>query len=105
MGGSKVKNYSGSINGLGFRDLKDAFENSTLINVNSINISNKSTDLNYYERSRDNTSFELNKSDLLKYKNQINRQKKKEERRIRRLQREDTKIQDTYNYLHQRMLN
>ena len=105
LGGGKIKNYSGSVNGLGFRDLKDAFENSTLINVNSINISNRSSDLNYYERSRDNTSFELNESDLLKYKNQITRQKKKEERRIRRLQREDSKIQDTYNYLHQRMLN
>ena len=105
LGRSKVKNYSGSANGLGYRDLKDAFENPTLINVNEINISNRDTNVKYYEKNRDNISYQMSESDLMKYKKQVNKSKEKESRRLHRLKKEDLKIQDTYNKIHQRMIN
>jgi len=105
LGRGKVKNYSGSVNGLGYRDLKDAFENSTLINTNKINISNRETNIMHYEKGRDNISHNMNETDLLRYKQQVTKNNKKENRRLNRLQREDIKIQDTYNSIHQRMLN
>ena len=105
LGGGKVKNYSGSVNGLGYRDLKDAFENPTLINVNKINISNRDTDVKYYEKNRDNISYEMSESDLIRYKKEVNKLKQKELKRLERLKKEDIKIQDTYNQIHQRMIN
>ena len=105
MGRGKVKNYSGSANGLGYRDLKDAFENPTLINVNEVNISNRDTDVKYYEKNRDNVSYQMSESDLIRYKKQVNKSKQKELRRLQRLQKEDIKIHDTYNQIHQRMIN
>ena len=105
LGRGKVKNYSGSVNGLGYRDLKDAFENSTLINVNQINISDRETDIMYYEKKRENISYDMSETDLLRYKDQINKSKQKEQRRLNRLQREDLRIEDTYNQIHRRMLN
>ena len=105
LGRGKVKNYSGSVNGLGYRDLKDAFENPTLINVNQINISDRETDIMYYEKKRENISHNMSETDLLRYKEQINKSAQQEKRRLNRLQREDLRIEDTYNKIHQRMLN
>ena len=105
LGRSKVKNYSGSVNGLGYRDLKDAFNNPTLININEINISDRETDIMYYEKKRENISYDMNNTDLLRYKDQINKSKQKEQRRLNRLQKEDLRIEDTYNQIHRRMLN
>ena len=59
----------------------------------------------YYEKKRENISYDMSETDLLRYKDQINKSKQKEQRRLNRLQREDLRIEDTYNQIHRRMLN
>ena len=104
LGRGKVKNYSGSVNGLGYRDLKDAYENSVLINVDDVDISNRDTDVMYYEKNRENISHEMNDSELERYNRNILLQHKNEEKRINRLQKQDTISGRHHELLHQRLL-
>ena len=67
LGRSKVKNYSGSVNGLGYRDLKDAYENSTLIDVSSININNRTNNIESMERDRSKISYNMSNEDKIRY--------------------------------------
>ena len=46
LGENNIDNFSGESGGLGFTDLKDAYENSTLININSVDISNRENSVN-----------------------------------------------------------
>ena len=104
LGIGKIKNYSGNANGLGYRDLKDAYENPTLININKIDISNRK-DIIYYEKDRENISYEMNKSELMKYNMNLENNKKKENRRLKRLKQNDNLISKNYELIHQRLIN
>jgi len=104
LGIGKIKNYSGNTNGLGYRDLKDAYENPTLININKINISNRK-DIIYYEKDRENISYEMNKSELIKYNMNLENKNKKENRRLNRLKQNDNLISKNYELIHQRLIN
>ena len=77
LGVGKIKNYSGNSNGLGYRDLKDAYENPTLINIKNIDISNRNKNIIHYEKDRENISHEMNKSELIKYNINLEKKKKK----------------------------
>lgn len=105
LGRSKVKNYSGSVNGLGYRDLKDAYENSTLIDITKVNIKDRDTNILYYEKNRENISYEMNESELLNYNKNILKTNKMEEDRINRLRKQDDMINKQYELIHQRLLN
>lgn len=104
LGRGKVKNYSGSVNGLGYRDLKDAYENPVLINVNDVDISNRDTDVMYYEKNRENISYEMNESELNRYNKEFLLQQKNEEKRLNRLKKDDTIAGRHHEFLHQRLL-
>lgn len=104
LGRGKVKNYSGSVNGLGYRDLKDAYENPVLINVDDVDISNRDTDVMYYEKNRENISYEMNESELERYNKNFLLQQKNEEKRLNRLQKQDNIAGRHHELLHQRLL-
>jgi len=105
LGRNRVKNFSGSVGGLGYRDLKDAYENSTLIDITKVNIKDRDTNILYYEKNRENISYEMNESDLLHYNKKILKTNKIEEERINRLKKEDNMINRQYELIHQRLLN
>ena len=57
------------------------------------------------ESSRSNISYEMSEQDQKKYILQQLREKKEEEQRIQRLQAYENKAFNTYDKIHQRLLN
>ena len=58
----------------------------------------------YYEKNRENISHEMNDSELERYNRNILLQHKNEEKRINRLQKQDTISGRHHELLHQRLL-
>ena len=105
LGRENITDFSGtSEGGLNFRDYKDAFTNSCLIDESSININDRSNNIHSFKSSRTNANYKLssediNKQELIKVKKQ-----KEEEQRVYRLQQQDNTAFNVYENIHQRML-
>ena len=69
-----------------------------MINVNDVDISNRDTDVMYYEKNRENISYEMNESELERYHKNILLQQKNEERRMNRLQNKIQLLVGIMNY-------
>ena len=86
LGQGKITDFSGDTgSGLNFRDYKDAYTNSCLIDVHSFKDKGRAKDINSMESSRSNISYEMSEQDKKRYLQQqlID---KEEEKRIQRLQ-------------------
>jgi len=105
LGQNKVNDFSGDTGmGLGFRDYKDAFTNSCLIDVNTFQDKGRPRDINTMESSRSNISYQMSEQDQKKILLQQLREKKEEEQRIQRLQQFENQAFSTYDKIHQRLL-
>lgn len=105
LGDGKVKDFSGeSSSGLQYRDYRDAFSNSHLIDVSSVDISHRSKTIRQANTERKNISYEMSQEDLEKQKKIQIIEEKREEERIKRLQTSDQHAFSTYDAIHQRML-
>ena len=105
LGDGKVADFSGeSSSGLQYRDYRDAFSNSTLIDVSSVDISNRSKTIRQANTERKNISYEMSQEDLEKQKKIQIMEERREEERIKRLQKSDQHAFSTYDAIHQRML-
>ena len=104
LGKEKVKSYTGESNGLHYRDLKEAFEESTLIDVNSVNISNRENNIEGYNRQRKNVKFQMSQSDMGSQALQVQREEEDEKSRIRRLNERDEQSRISYERIHQRLM-
>ena len=104
LGKEKVKSYTGESNGLGYRDLREAFEDPTLIDVNSVNISNRENNIESYNRQRKNVKFEMSASDLQKQALQKQKDEEDERNRVRMLGKRDEQIGVHYERIHQRLM-
>lgn len=104
LGGDKVKSYTGETNGLQFRDLREAFEEPTLIDINNVDISDRNTNLKDYNRERSNINYKMSDIDLQKQALKEDRQKKEELLRIKRLNERDKKHFDQYERIHKRLI-
>ena len=104
LGKEKVKSYTGESNGLGYRDLREAFEDPTLIDVNSVNISNRENNIESYNRQRKNVKFEMSSSDLQKQALQKQKDEEDERNRVRMLGKRDQQIGVHYERIHQRLM-
>lgn len=102
--GSKVKSYTGETNGLQYRDLKEAYEDSTLIDINSVNINNRVTNLKYYDQQRNNISYVMSDDDIQKQVLHQELEKKEELDRIERLKQRDQLYFDQYKKIHKRLI-
>ncbi len=106
LGQNKVNDFSGDTGcGLGFRDYKDAFTNSCLIDTRAFQDKERPRDINSLEASRSNISYQMSEQDQKKYLLQQLREKKEEEQRIQRLQQYEQQAFSTYDKIHQRLLN
>lgn len=104
LGKKNVSNFSGNAGGLGYRDLKDAYENSTLINVNNVNLSSRTNDIRQLKDSRSNIKYTMNKKDLQQlHLDNINKEKQ-EKQRLQRLIESDRKINLNYQKIHNRLI-
>jgi len=106
LGQNKVNDFSGDTGaGLGFRDYKDAFTNSCLIDTGAFKDSGRPRDINSMEASRSNISYQMSEQDQKQLLLQQMREKKEEEQRIQRLQQFEQQAFSTYDKIHQRLLN
>lgn len=104
LGGDKVKSYTGETNGLQFRDLREAFEEPTLIDINNIDISNRNTNVKDYNRERSNIKYKMSDIDLQKQALREDKQKQEELLRIKRLKERDQKHFNQYERIHKRLI-
>jgi len=106
LGQDKISDFSGDTGGgLGFRDYKDAFTNSCLIDTKAFQDKGRPRDINSMEASRSNISYQMSEQDQKKYMLQQLKEKKEEEMRIQRLQQYENQAFTTYDRIHQRLLN
>jgi curved DNA-binding protein CbpA len=91
-------------NGVKYRDYKDAYTNSTLIDVASVNIGDRVGDIKSYKAQRSNVRHQMNAEEERHWK-KIERDKgRQEEKRLRNLQRDDTRITDHYERVHKLLI-
>jgi curved DNA-binding protein CbpA len=105
LGQKNVSDFSGqSSGGLTFRDYKDAFTNSCLIDESSVNLDNRSNNIHTLKSSRTNVNYKMSADDLRKQELIKLKQQKEEEQRLYRLQQKDNQASNTYERIHDRML-
>lgn len=105
LGGEKIKDFSGeSSSGLKFRDYKDAYSNSLLIDENSVDITKRSKTMREANSERKNISYKMSKEDEKKQNKFQLMEQIEEEKRVKRLQKSDQRAFSTYDAIHQRML-
>lgn len=104
LGQERVKSYTGETNGLHYRDLKEAYTETTLIDVNSIDTSKRSKNIQCMENERSRVNYQMSQEDM---KLQAIRQQKRESdetERIKRLQQRDEQIGAHYDRVHKRLM-
>ena len=106
LGQGKISNFSGDTSsGLGFRDYKDAYTNSCLIDVRRFKDTDRPRDINTMESSRTNISYQMSENDNKRYIQQQLKEKQEEEKRLERLRVFEERSFNTYDKIHQRLLN
>ena len=106
LGQGKISNFSGdTTSGLGFRDYKDAYTNSCLIDVRRFKDTDRPRDINTMESSRTNISYQMSENDNKRYIQQQLKEKQEEEKRLERLRVFEERSFNTYDKIHQRLLN
>lgn len=104
LGQGKIEDYSGESGGLAYRDYKDAYTNTYLVDEESVSLNNRPKSLNEKKSERTNISFEMSGSDLEMMERRINKEEQEEKLRLQRLQQEEKQAFDVYEKLHQRMI-
>jgi len=104
LGKEKVSSYSGESNGLAYRDLREAYSESTLIDTGSVDLSKRKNNIMEYKTERKNVSHQMSESDI---RNQVMREeeeKREEVARLDRIKNRDTQISNHYEMMHQRLV-
>jgi len=105
LGQNNVSDFSGqSSGGLNFRDYKDAFTNSCLIDESSVNISDRSNNINSMKSSRTNVNYKMSSEDLRKQELLRVKSEHDEHKRLERLTNSDNRAFTMYDKIHDRML-
>jgi len=103
LGRDKVDDFSGESGGLAFRDYKDAYTNTFLVN-DDLNGTKRVKDLKGAKRERENVSYEMSEKEMEIYALKQIREEKEEELRVKRLSEKDRAASDIYDRVHRRML-
>ena len=105
LGQNNVSDFSGtSEGGLTFRDYKDAFTNSCLIDESSVNINDRANNINAVKSSRSNIDYKMSSDDLRKQELIKLKMEQEEQKRLQRLTSRDNQAFNTYERIHDRML-
>jgi len=105
LGQDNISDFSGtSEGGLNFRDYKDAFTNSCLIDESSVNLDDRSNNIHAMKSSRSNINYKMSSEDLRKQELNKLRMEKQEQKRLDRLTNTDNQAFNTYERIHDRML-
>ena len=105
LGQNNISDFSGtSEGGLTFRDYKDAFTNSCLIDTGSMDLSSRDNNIQGIERSRANISYKMSEQDIRKQQMAKLRLEKEEQDRINRLNQQDNRSFAVYEQIHSRLI-
>ena len=104
LGKEKVSSYSGESNGLMYRDLREAYTESTLINTDSVDISKRKNNIKDYNSQRKNVSHQMDESDIRAQVMREEQEKKDEVARLSRVTNRDKEIGTHYEMMHQRLM-
>jgi len=105
LGQNNVADFSGtSEGGLNFRDYKDAFTNSCLIDTGSMDLNGRENSIQGVERSRSNISYQMSEQDLRSQHLRNSRREQEEQDRIHRLNQQDNRAFTMYDKIHSRLI-
>jgi len=104
LGKGNIDDFSGESNGLNYRDYKDAFTNSCLIDTSSTDTRGRPRNINDMESSRTNISYQMSHEDQQQYQLKKQKEEQEEQQRQQRLQHYEEKAFNSYDQIHKRML-
>ena len=104
LGKEKVSSYSGESNGLAYRDLREAYTESTLIDTGSVDLSKRKNNIMEYKSQRKNVSHQMSESDIRAQVMREEDEKREEVARLSRIQNRDKEIGTHYEMMHQRLM-
>ena len=105
LGEGNIKDFSGeSSGGLVYRDYKDAYTNTLLIDVNTVDTKGRARSIGEQKASRSKVSYQLSEDDQRKESLRSKEEEKAEEMRLQRLKDFEEKSFQTYDRIHQRLL-
>lgn len=104
LGKEKVSSYSGESNGLAYRDLREAYSESTLIDTDSVDLSKRKNNIREYKTERKNVSHQMSESDIRAQVLKEEMEKREEVERLDRIKNRDTQISNHYEMMHQRLV-
>ena len=104
LGKEKVSSYSGESNGLAYRDLREAYTESTLIDTSSVDLSKRKNNIKDYNLQRKNTSHQMSESDIRAQVMREEDEKREEVARLSRVTNRDKEIGTHYEMMHQRLM-
>ena len=105
LGQNNISDFSGmSEGGLNFRDYRDAFTNSCLIDTGSMDLSGRDNNIQAVERTRSNISYHMSEQDIRRQQIAKLRMEKEEQDRINRLNQQDNRAFSTYEKIHSRLI-
>tara|TARA_B100000686_G_scaffold355024_1_gene469174 strand:+ start:982 stop:1986 length:1005 start_codon:yes stop_codon:yes gene_type:complete len=104
LGQGKVVDFSGESGGLTYRDYKDAYTNTYLVDEEEGVNTPRPKDLKGVEKQRENVSYEMNKKEQKLYALQKLKEEKDEKLRLKRLEDYERKAFNIYDQVHQRMI-
>ena len=104
LGKEKVSSYSGESNGLAYRDLREAYTESTLIDTDSVDLSKRKNNIMEYKTQRKNISHQMSESDIRAQVLKEEMEKREEVERLDRIKNRDTQISNHYEMMHQRLV-
>ena len=104
LGQGKVVDFSGESGGLTYRDYKDAYTNTYLVDEGMEVDPSRPKDLKGAQKQRENISYEMNEEEQQLYALQKIKEEKEEKLRLERLKNYERKAFNIYDQVHQRMI-
>ena len=105
LGVDRVDDFSNTDRGLGYTDLKQAYSKNGIINTKAIKPRESYRSIQEYEKARANINYTMSEEDIRKEAIRKKREQEEEDRRVMRVQQRDNQAFNSYNRVHQMMLD
>ena len=90
---------------LGYTDLKQAYSKNGIMNTKAIKPRESYKNVQEYEKARANISYTMSEEDIRREEMKKRREQEEEDRRVHRVQQRDNQAFNSYNRVHQMMLD
>lgn len=105
LGVDKVNDFSNAEGrGLGYTDLKQAYSKSGIINTKQVQMRESYRNIQEYEKARSKVEYKMSPEDIRREELRKRKEEEEEKMRIQRVQQRDNQHFNSYNRVHQLML-